>query len=178
MAEVVDVASRWAMPVMFFVIPLVAYLRGVKVYEAFIEGAEQGFTTAVRMIPFLVAIFAAMGMFRGSGAMDLLMRLVAAPARWLGVPPAVLPLMLVRPLSGSAALGMLSDLLRVYGPDSYVGWLGSTIQGSTDTTFYILSVYYGSVGVRNPRHSVLAGIIGDLAGFAGAVLATRLLFPR
>lgn len=178
MAEVIDAASRWAMPLMFFLIPLVAYLRGVKVYEAFIEGAEQGFATAVRMIPFLVAIFAAMGMFRGSGAMDLLMRLVAAPARWLGVPPEVLPLMLVRPLSGSAALGMLSDLLRVYGPDSYLGWLGSTIQGSTDTTFYVLSVYYGSVGVRNPRHSVLAGIIGDLAGFAGAVLATRLLFPH
>jgi len=178
MAEVVDVASRWAMPLMFFIIPLIGYVRGVKVYEAFIEGAEQGFATAVRMIPFLVAIFAAMGMFRGSGAMDLLMKAVAVPAAWLGVPPEVLPLMLVRPLSGSAALGMLSELLRVYGADSYIGWLGSTIQGSTDTTFYILSVYYGAVGVRNPRHSVLAGIVGDFAGFAGAVIATRLLFPH
>lgn len=171
-----EAASTWAIPFLIAFIPLYGYLRGVPVYEAFVEGAREGVDVAVRILPYMVSIFVALAVFRASGALDLLARLLAPATGAIGLPPEVLPLVLIRPLSGGGALGITAELLRQHGPDSYVGRLASTIQGSTDTTFYVLSLYFGAVGVKNPRHAPLAGLAGDLAGFVAATLAVRWWF--
>lgn len=168
--------SRWTIPVMLAGIPLYGWWRGVRIYDAFIDGAREGLELAVRIAPYLVSIFVALGVFRDSGALDLV---VAVLRPWLdrwGVPGEVLPLAVIRPFSGGGSLGITAELLRSHGPDSYIGRLASTMQGSTDTTFYVLSFYFGSVGIRNPRHAVAAGLSGDLAGFIASVIVVRWLF--
>ena len=174
--EALQLLSAWTIPAVVALIPAAGFVRGVRVYEAFCEGAKEGFHTAVGILPYLVAMFAAIGVFRASGAFDLLIGPLAGIARLLGAPPEVLPLALLRPLSGSGALGYLSDLLKEHGPDSLVGLMASTMQGSTETTFYILTVYLGAVRVTRARHAVAVGLLSDLAGFAAAVYVTRLVF--
>ena len=158
---------------------VVAALRRVNVYDAFVEGAKDGFQTAVRIIPYLVAILVAIGVFRASGAMDALIGgivwLVSAlggDAEWVGA----LPTALMKPLSGSGARGMMVDAMTTYGADSFVGRLSCIFQGSTDTTFYILAVYFGSVGIRHTRHAVTCGLMADLAGIIAAVFICYLFF--
>lgn len=159
---------------------LVAGLRRrVNVYDAFVEGAKGGFSTAVRIIPYLVAMLVAIGVFRASGAMDWLIAgigwlvgLTGCDADWVGA----LPTALMKPLSGSGARGMMVDAMSTYGPDSFVGRLSCVFQGSTDTTFYILAVYFGSVGVRHTRHAVTCGLLADLAGIVAAVAVCYLFF--
>lgn len=158
---------------------VVAALRRVNVYDAFVEGAKDGFQTAVRIIPYLVAILVAIGVFRASGAMDALIGgivwLVSAlggDAEWVGA----LPTALMKPLSGSGARGMMVDAMTNYGADSFVGRLSCIFQGSTDTTFYILTVYFGSVGIRHTRHAVTCGLMADLAGIIAAVFICYLFF--
>lgn len=168
--------SAWLIPVILAAVPLVALLRGVKVYEVFCEGAKEGFDTAIRILPYLVAMFVAIGVFRGSHALDAVLALVRPAAVLVGFPAEVLPLALVRPLSGSGSLGILSELLKEHGPDSTIGLIASTIQGSTETTFYILTVYFGAAGVTKARHSVAVGLFGDFVGFVASVAAVRLLF--
>ena len=172
---VLDAISTWAIPVLLAGIPAVALARGVKVYPAFVEGAKQGFETAVRIMPPLVAILVALGMLRASGAMDAATRALAPITAWLGIPASVVPLVVVRPLSGGAALGVVADVLRSEGPDSYPGRLVSVMAGSTETTFYVLAVYMGAAGVSRYRHALPAALLADLAGFAAAVIAVRLL---
>ncbi len=172
---VVDAVSRWSIPVLFAGVLLYALHRKVDVYTVFLDGARQGVDMSVKILPYVVAIFAALGIFRDSGAMDLLAKVLAPVLRPAGVPAQVLPLMLIRPLSGSGALAITAELLHRAGPDSYVGRLASTLQGSTDTTFYILSVYFGAVGVRRIRHSLTVGLLADLTGFVLAVVFVRLL---
>jgi spore maturation protein B len=175
MRAVLDVLSVWAIPVLLAGIPAVALARGVKVYPAFVEGAKQGFETAVRIIPALVAILVALGMLRASGAMDAATRLLAPVTGWVGIPADVVPILLVRPLSGGAALGVVGDVLRSDGPDSYAGRLVSVMAGSTETTFYVLAVYMGAAGISRYRHALPAALVADLAGFAAAVIAVRLV---
>lgn len=175
---VVDLLSRWAVPLLLAAIPLYGYLRGVRVFEAFVEGAEEAFQLVVKIIPYVVAMFVALGIFRESGAMDLLIGTLRPVLDPLGVPGQVIPLMIIRPLSGGGALGVTAELIRTHGPDSYVGRLASTMQGSTDTTFFILTFYFGAVGIKRIRHALAAGLIGDLAGFVGSILAVNLLFGR
>jgi len=174
--EALDAISRWALPLLVAGIPLYALARRVDVYGAFVAGARQGFETAVRVIPPLVAIVVALGMLRASGALDLFAGAVAPLTRALGIPAPVLPLVVVRPLSGSGALGVLGDVLRSEGPESYAGRLASVMQGSTETTFYVLAVYMGAVGVTRPRHALPAALVADAVGFAASVLAVRLAF--
>ena len=154
-------------------------LKRINVYEAFIEGAKDGFTTAVRIIPYLVAILVAIGVFRASGAMDFLTQGVSSlvvacggDADFVGA----LPTALMKPLSGSGARGMMVDAMSTYGADSFVGRLSCIFQGSTDTTFYILAVYFGSVGIRNTRHAVVCGLLADLAGILAAIGIAYLFF--
>lgn len=154
-------------------------LRRVNVYDAFVEGAKEGFTTAVRIIPYLVAVLVGIGVFRASGAMDWLINGVAwcfshagLPDDWVGA----LPTALMKPLSGSGARGMMVDAMQTYGADSFVGRLSCIFQGSTDTTFYILAVYFGSVGIRHTRHAVSCGLLADLAGIVSAILIAYLFF--
>lgn len=151
----------------------------VNVYDAFVEGAKEGFTTAVRIIPYLVAILVAIGLFRASGAMDMLINGVATLIKALGGNSdfvGALPTALMKPLSGSGARGMMVDAMTTYGADSFVGRLSCIFQGSTDTTFYILAVYFGSVGIRNMRHAVPCGLLADLAGVIAAIGIAYLFF--
>ena len=153
--------------------------RRVNVYDAFVEGAKEGFTTAVRIIPYLVAILVGIGVFRASGAMDM----IVGGVRWAveacggdGEFVGALPTALMKPLSGSGARGMMVDAMATYGADSFVGRLSCVFQGSTDTTFYILAVYFGSVGVRYTRHAVACGLLADLAGVIAAIAVCYLFF--
>lgn len=171
-----DTVSRWAIPLVFVIVLVWGLARKIDVYGIFLDGAREGLEVAVRILPYVVSIFVALAIFRDSGAMALLARALAPVLRPLGVPADVLPLMLIRPLSGAGALAITAELLRHHGPDSYVGRLASTLQGSTDTTFYILSVYFGSVGIRRIRHALAVGLLADLIGFVLAVALTRLVF--
>jgi spore maturation protein SpmB len=156
-----------------------ALVRRVNVYEAFIEGAREGFTVVVKIIPYLVAILVAIGVFRASGAMEWLVAGVGRAVAALGLNtdfiPA-LPTALMKPLSGSGARGMMVDAMQTYGADSFVGRLASTFQGATDTTFYIIALYFGSVAVRKTRHAVTCGLIADAAGLLAAVFIAYLFF--
>jgi spore maturation protein B len=172
----VDAVSAWAIPVLLAGIPVLALARRVKVYPAFVEGARQGFETAVRIIPPLVAIFVALAMLRASGAMDAAAGALAPLTEAVGIPASVFPMLVVRPLSGGGALGVVGDVLRSDGPDSYAGRLVSVMAGSTETTFYVLAVYMGAAGVTRYRHALPAGLLADLAGFTAAVVVVRLLF--
>lgn len=158
---------------------LAAIIKRINVYDAFIEGAKDGFTTAVRIIPYLVAILVAIGVFRASGAMDFLIQGISSGITACGGNAdfvGALPTALMKPLSGSGARGMMVDAMSTYGADSFVGRLSCIFQGSTDTTFYILAVYFGSVGVRNTRHAVTCGLLADLAGILAAIGIAYLFF--
>jgi spore maturation protein B len=173
---VLDVVSTWAIPLLLAGIPLYAIVKGVKVYPAFLDGAKQGFETGVKIIPPLVAIVVALGMLRASGAMEELAALLGPVTGRLGLPASVLPMVIIRPLSGGGALGVVGDVLRSDGPDSYAGRLVSVMAGSTETTFYVLAVYFGAVGISRYRQALPAGLIADLCGFAAAIAAVQLLF--
>lgn len=164
------VIGDWAVPLLIVSIPVYGLIRGVKVYEAFVEGAKEGFDVAVRIMPFLVAILVAIGLFRDLGAMNILAYFVDPITSLIGMPTDVLPLAIIRPLSGGAAAGVMASLLEEHGPDSFIGQLASVMNGSTDTTFYILAVYFGSVGIRKTRHAVLCGLTADVAGIIASVL--------
>lgn len=174
--SLLDLVSLWAVPFMLAFIPLWGALRGVKVYDTFIEGAEEGLQVAARIIPFLVGMMVALGVFRASGAMDLIAGAISPFAARVGLPHEILPLMLIRPLSGGAALAVTADLLKEYGPDSWIGRLASVMQGSTDTTFYVLTVYFGAVGIRRARYAAGVGLFADMVGFTCALLACRWFF--
>lgn len=168
----------WVVPGLTVVLLGFGMARGVKIYEVFVEGAKEGFQIAVKIIPFLVAILVAVGMFRSSGAMAVLTGVLGPVTAKLALPAEVLPMALLRPLSGSGAYALLAELINnpAIGPDSYIGYLASTIQGSTETTFYVLAVYFGAVQVRRTRHALAAGLTADLAGVIASVAACAYVF--
>ena len=178
MRPLLENASNWVLALLIVGIPLYGWLKGVKVYEAFIEGAKEGFNVALRIIPYLVAILAAVGAFRGVGAMDALARVLGPLTEPIGLPVDVLPIALVRPFSGSGATGLLGALFAdpKLGPDSYAGRLGSMVVGSTETTFYVLSVYCGAVNIVRYRHALVAGLTADATGLAASVLIAKALW--
>ena len=161
---------------MIVFIPLYAAFRKIPVYETFIEGAKDGFGTAINIIPHLVGMMVAISMFRASGAMDMLASLISPLLERLGVPPEVLPLGLLRPLTGAGSLAFTAELIKTHGPDSLIGRIASTIQGSTDTTLYVLTVYFGAVGIRRSRYALKVGLFSDLVGFAAAIMICLLVF--
>jgi len=174
--RVVDALSKLAIPFLLSAFPLYAALRGVKVYEEFVDGAKEGFEVAIRIIPYLVAILVAIGMFRAAGGIDLVSHYLGPVLLALGFPPELLPLVLMRPLSGSGTLGVFAELVKQYGPDSLVTRMGGTIYGSTETTFYVLAVYFGSVAVSKARHAVLAGLTADFVAVVASVIICRWVF--
>jgi spore maturation protein B len=171
-----DAISLWAIPVMLVGIPFVGLLRKVKVYDVFIEGATEGFDVAVRIIPFLVGILVAIGMFRGSGAMDLLVAALRPIATTTGFPSELVPLAVLRSLTGSGSLAFATDLVKTHGPDSLIGRMAATMYGSSETTFYVLAVYCGAIGVRRTRHAVPAALIGDAVAAIAAVAVCAWMF--
>ncbi len=160
---------------------VLALIKKVNVYDAFIEGAKEGFNIAVRIIPFLVAILVAIGIFRASGAMDFIISGIAGFFEMLGIDTeftGALPVAFMKPLSGSGARGLMVDAMATYGPDSFTGRLACTMQGTTDTTFYIIAVYFGSVGIKNTRYAIGCGLLADLVGFTAAILIAYLFFGQ
>lgn len=170
--------APWIIPGLMFALLSFGVLRRVRIYEMFVEGARDGFQVAVRIIPYLVAILVAVGMFRASGALEMLITPLAVLTTPLGMPAEALPMALLRPLSGSGAYGILASLIndKAIGPDSYTGYLISTLQGSTETTFFVIAVYFGAINVRRIRHALVAGLSADLAGIIAAVAISLVLF--
>ncbi len=168
--------SILVLPVIIVLVPLYGLIKKVRVYEEFVVGAKEGFDIAVRIIPYLVAILFAIGMFRASGAMDWLMWLLDPVFSLLRFPVEVLPMAIMRPLTGSGSVGVMADLIAAYGEDSLIVKMAGTMFGSTETTFYVLAVYFGSVGIRKVRYAVQAGLIADLAGIIAAVVVCYWLF--
>jgi spore maturation protein SpmA len=171
-----DVMSFWILPAIVLGLVLFGWSRGVRVYESLVEGAKEGFQVAVRIIPFLVAIVVAVGMFRASGGMERLVRILDPLTSRIGMPAEALPMALLRPLTGSGAMGYMVETMNVHGPDTLIGYMVSTIQGSTETTFYVLAVYFGAVGVTRTRHTLPACLAADASGILAAVLIVNLLF--
>ena len=157
-------------------IVLVGYGSRVKVYESFITGAREGFEIVVMIIPYLVAILVAVGIFRASGGFEWMIAVVEPIVNLVGFPAEALPMALLRPMSGSGAFGVMMETMQVHGPDSFVGYLVSVLNGSTETTFYVIAVYLGSVQVRATRHTVAACLCADATGIAAALFFARLFF--
>ncbi len=172
----INLISVLAIPLVIVLFLGWGFFKKVKVYESFVEGAKEGFDTAVRIIPYLVAMLMAIGMFRASGAMDVVTSVIAPVTNLIGLPPEALPMALLRPLSGSGSLGLMAEIMKTHGPDSFIGILVSTMYGSSETTFYVLAVYFGAVQIKNTRHAVPAGLIADFFGMLGALFVCRLLF--
>jgi spore maturation protein B len=176
LAALINVLSILAIPLLVVSILFFGVIKKVKVYETFVEGAKEGFQVGVRIIPYLVAMLVAIGIFRTSGAMDILSRFVAPLTRWIGMPSETLPMALIRPLSGSGALGVMSETIKTHGPDSLIGRMVSVMMGSGETTFYVLALYFGSVGITRTRQAVPAGIVADVVGILMSIWVVRLVF--
>lgn len=181
--DTMNVVSSSVASIILFCIIISFVLAGLRkkinVYDAFVDGAKDGFSTAVKIIPYLVAILVAIGVFRASGCMDMLMKGIAWVVSLFGCDTdfvGALPVAIMKPLSGSGARGLMVDAMSAYGPDSFAGRLSCVFQGSTDTTFYILAVYFGSVGIRNTRHAVPCGLLADLAGIIAAIFISYIFF--
>lgn len=173
--NIIDVASMFVIPALIVGFPLYGLFRRVPVYEEFVTGAKEGFSTAVRIIPYLVAILFAIGMFRASGAMDFLIDGLRPIMNAIGMPPELLPMAITRPLTGSGSTAVLLDMIKQHGIDSQVVKMAATLYGSSETTFYVIAVYFGAVNIRKTRHAVPAGLIADIAGAILAVWAVRWL---
>lgn len=168
--------SLMAIPMLMTLILLHGWMKRINIYEAFIEGAGEGFKTAIAIMPYLVAIFIAIGLMRRSGALDTLTSLAHPLMTLMGIPSEVLPLAIMRPISGSGSLGVLRDLLLSYGPDSFIGRVASTMMGSAETIFYTMAVYFGAVGVKKGRHTVAAALLAHLASIIASVLVCTYFF--
>ncbi|MCK5458044.1 MAG: spore maturation protein, partial [Melioribacteraceae bacterium] len=161
---IINIISILAIPGLIFLFIGYGAIKKIKVYEVFVEGAKEGFDVAVRIIPYLVAMLVAIGIFRAGGGMEILIAVLTPVTDFIGMPAEALPMAIMRPLSGSGSLGIMAEILSVHGPDSFIGILVSTFFGSTETTFYVLAVYFGSVNIRNTRHALPAGLMADVAG--------------
>ncbi len=170
--------SLYALPIIILAILGVGLLRNVRAFDAFAEGAVEGVGTVIKILPPLVGIMTAVGVFRASGALDFIVWLLKPAVSLLGIPAEAMPLALLRPVSGSASLALVSDTIREYGPDSYIGRVVSTMMGSTETIFYTLAVYYGSTGIRNIRFTLLAALIADSVSVIASAWICALVFGR
>lgn len=174
--DVSSLLSIFIIPLMLVVFPLYGLYKRVPVYESFVEGAKEGFQVAVRIIPYLVAILFAIAMFRASGGMDFLVRVLDPVLSLIGFPAEVLPMAIVRPLTGSGSAAIVVDMINQYGEDSIFVKMAAVMFGSTETTFYVIAVYFGAINIKKTRHALAAGLTADLAAFIFAIWIVRLLF--
>lgn len=173
---ILEAVSLWAIPVMLVGIATYGMIKKVKVYDVFIDGAKEGFDVGVKIIPFLVGILVAIGMFRGSGAMDLLTRALQPIMASTGFPAELFPLAVLRTLTGSGSLAFTTDLIKTHGPDSLIARMAATMYGSSETTFYVLAVYFGAINVKRTRHAVPAALIGDIVAAIATVAVCMWMF--
>ncbi|MEW9669687.1 spore maturation protein [Ammoniphilus sp. 3BR4] len=176
MYELISYASVWAIPLVLATILVYGMYKKVPVYESFTEGAKDGFGTAVKIIPHLVGMLVAVSIFRQSGALDMITSLAKPILDVLHIPGDILPLALLRPITGAGALAVTTDIMATHGPDSFLGRLASTMQGSTDTTLYVLTVYFGAIGIRNYLYALKVGLLADVAGIAASIFIVTLVF--
>lgn len=176
--DIIKIISIYAIPAIFIIILTTGACNDVKVFDIFVEGGKEGIATVIRIMPSLVGMLVAIGVFRASGAMELLVFALRPLADFAGIPSEVLPLALLRPVSGSGSLALVSDILRVYGPDSFIGRTASTMMGSTETIFYTLAVYFGAVGVKNIRYTLIAALIADTVSVIASVWVCSAVFGR
>ncbi len=176
MPAFISIISSWSIPLIIFFILSYGVFKKVNIYEVFTEGAREGIKTTLNIFPFILAMLIAINIIQASGAMDIIVKGLRPLIEFLNIPVDVIPLLFLRPLSGSASLSYTAYLLNEYGPDSFIGKLASTIQGSTETTFYVLAVYFGAVGIKKYRYSLLVGLLSDIAVFFAAIFICKLLF--
>lgn len=174
--EIVSAISLWFIPVLIALILIYGTFKKVPTYESFVEGGKEGIKMAVSIIPFLVGMMVSIAVFRASGALDFMIEGIRPGLERIGIPAEVVPLAIIRPISGTAALGITSDLIGVYGPDSFIGKLAATLQGSTDTTFYVLTVYFGAVGIKKMGDAVKVGLLADAVAIITAIIVVTLMF--
>lgn len=168
--------STWTIPTFILIVLLIATYRKIPSYELFVEGGKEGINMAFTLLPFLLGMIVSISILRSSGALDALISLISPLLSFIGVPPEIVPLALIRPISGSAALGMTTELTEFYGPDSFIGRLAATMQGSTDTTLYILTLYFGAVGVRRMNYALKVGLLADLVGITISIIIVNIVF--
>ncbi len=168
--------SLYVMPLVIFLILGAGLLRNVKVFDVFSQGASEGIGTVIKILPSMVGILTAVGVFRASGALDFVIYLLKPVASLMGIPAEAMPLALLRPVSGSGSLALVSDMVRQYGPDSYIGRVVATMMGSTETIFYTLAVYYGSTGIKNVRYTLVAALIADGVGVIASAWVCAAVF--
>jgi spore maturation protein B len=176
MIRILTYISSLAVPLLIVSILVHGYIKGVKLYDTFVEGAKEGFGTSLRIMPYLIAIFLAIAAFRSSGAMDILISILSPLASLLGIPKEVLPLAIMKPISGSGSLAMVRDVLTAHGPDSFVGRVASTMMGSSETIFYTLAVYLGAVGIKKSGKALSCAMIAHFVGVIAAILICRVIF--
>ena len=176
MITVLSFISIMIIPLMITIILIHGAIKGIDIYDAFVEGAGEGFKTAIRIMPYLIAIFLGIGIFRISGALEIFIKVLSPITQIFGIPREVLPLAIMRPISGSGALAMVTDIIQAYGPDSYVGRVASTMMGSAETIFYTMAVYYGAVAIKNTRHTLWAALISHFAAIMASVIICRAIF--
>lgn len=174
--EVIETISAWIIPLLLALIPAWALYKKVPLYDTFIQGAKEGVGVGLKIIPYLVAILVAIGMFRASGAIDLLAQILDPVLKKIGMPADVLPLAIIRPMSGSGALGIMTEIANEYGGDSYMARLAAVMTGCSETTLYVVAVYFGAVGVTKVRHAVAAGLIADVVAMFAALFISRAMF--
>jgi len=168
--------SLWMIPLLIGFILIYGTWKRVPTYESFVEGGKEGIKIAVSIIPFLVGMLVAISVFRASGALDFFVQLIKPALQYIGIPSEIVPLAVIRPISGTAALGLTSDLIATYGPDSFIGRLASVMQGSTDTTLYILTVYFGAVGIKKMGDALKVGLLADFIGILASIFIVTIIF--
>ncbi|MFD2133230.1 spore maturation protein [Pseudogracilibacillus auburnensis] len=168
--------SAWIIPCFILLVLLIASIKKMPTYELFVEGGKEGIHMAFRLLPFLLGMIVSIAILRSSGALEAFIHLITPLLVWVGIPPEIIPLALVRPISGTAALGMTAELTNTYGPDSFIGRLAATMQGSTDTTLYILTIYFGAVGIQKMRYALKVGLLADLVGIIASIIIVKLVF--
>ncbi|WP_025028028.1 spore maturation protein [Caldalkalibacillus mannanilyticus] len=176
MYEIISTISLWAIPSIICLILLHGIWKRIPVYETFVDGAKEGFGTAIKIIPHLVGMMVAVTIFRASGALDYILAFLSPVLAILHIPSEIVPLAVIRPISGSGALAITTDIIEQFGPDSFLGRLASTMQGSTDTTLYVLTVYFGAVGIRKVGYALKVGLWADVAGAVAAIFIVTLIF--
>ncbi|CAG9622338.1 spore maturation protein [Sutcliffiella rhizosphaerae] len=174
--HLISLISLWMIPLIIGFILLYATFKKVPTYETFVEGGKEGIKTAITIMPFLVGMLVSISIFRASGALDFIVELVRPAMNAIGIPAEIVPLTIIRPISGTAALGMTSDIIATYGPDSFMGRLASILQGSTDTTLYVITVYFGAVGIKKMGDALKVGLLADVVGIIVSIVVVTFFF--
>lgn len=174
--QIITTLSIWLIPSFILIVLLFATFQRLPTYELFVEGGKEGVTMAVSILPFLLGMMVAIAILRSSGALDAFIGIIAPVLMKLGIPPDIVPLALVRPISGTAALGLTTELTQLHGADSLIGRIAATMQGSTDTTLYIITVYFGAIGIKKTGYALKVGLLADLVGILAAIFTVKFIF--